>query len=264
MYYGAIGSGKTFLCASYRRVAWFGSTRENGHITIQFMDPSSWYEPDRPPKMYSVSNTAELWAHLKNDIPPKIKAREVMTIVIELTFIAEDYIGSMEKQFEGNGWALYKGLANTMRALDDYGRRMGVQIAYNALAADAQDMSKTPSGILLPGKAIARELPALTDVCGYMRQDEEGDRLLHLQTYGPFPARHRFGKLLPPMIRNPTYRIIEKLLQGKAECDDKGNVTIKEEKKVVAVSAPKTLPTLGKPSSVSVSSNTSNTGNKNK
>jgi len=106
---------------------------------------------------------------------------------------------------------------------------MGVRLAYNSLAVDPGDAAtKSPGGLQIAGKAIARKLPAGTDMTGFLRTEDRGnnqiDRVLHMSNYGAYPAGHRYGKRLPPVVRNPTFRKLEDLLAERAYVDDNANI----------------------------------------
>jgi hypothetical protein len=229
--YGAYGAGKTDFCATFPRVAWFGSAREGGAETIRWMDKSRWYEPNTPPEVYAVSNPAEFMQHLNVDVMPRVQKGAIKTIVLELSFYSDDMIRSMPK--EADSWTKYGDLEKHIINMDEKWKRIpGLRIVYNALA-EVQPDDKKPAGPLMAGKALSKKLPAICDAIGYLRTETGADgvdRFLHFQAYGNFPARHRYGAKLPPFIKNPTYRQIEALLNNRAKCDENGIVTIETQR----------------------------------
>lgn len=225
--YGASGAGKTDFCATYPKVAWFGSAREGGAETIRWMDRSRWYEPNVAPMIFVVSNIGELMQHLTNDVMPLVFKGVVKTIALELSFYTDDVIRASGDDV--NGWEKYGALEKHVINRDEAWKKIpGLRIVYNALA-DVQQDDKKPSGPLMAGRALSRKVPAMCDMIGYLATEEVGgqtDRLLHLAPYSNYPARHRYGNKLPAKVRNPTYRQLEALLNGKASCDDRGVVTM--------------------------------------
>ncbi len=229
--YGVSRAGKTILNASMPRPAIFASEREGGYKSVQTMDRSLWYEPDMKPIIYTISSIKEMLPYFK-EVEEHTKKGRIKTIVVELSFYSEDIIRSMTSAEEKNGWAKYKLLDDHIQWLDATAKRLGVRIAYNALAADPGDLTtKAPAGIYVAGKALARKLPAATDLTGYLRTEDIGariDRILHLTPYGAYPAGHRYGAKLPPFVRNATYRKLEDLIMGRATVDEYGNVVYGE------------------------------------
>jgi hypothetical protein len=52
--------------------------------------------------------------------------------------------------------------------------------------------------------------------------DNQTVRVLHLTAYGQFPAGHRYGSRFPPMIRNPSFRLLEDVFAGRVTLDGEG------------------------------------------
>ena len=238
--YGAYGAGKTDFCSTYPKVAWIGSNREGGAETMRWMDRSRWYEPNVAPDVYAVENMAQMLTHLNKDIMPKVQEGRIKTIVLELSFYTDDLIRSAPEG--AMGWTIYGDLEKHIIGKDEQWKRIpGLRIVYNAFANPEPD-DKKPAGPLMAGKALARKLPAICDMIGYLRTEEVSggqiDRILHLQPYSNFPARHRYGTRLPPFVRNPTYRMLEDLINGRAVADASGVVSPK------ALPAVPGLPTL--------------------
>lgn len=233
--YGVSRVGKTVLNASFPRPAIFTSRREGGYLSVQTMDRALWHEYDVEPLTFPVSNIKETMPYFR-EVEALIKSDRVRTIVFELSFYSDDVIRSVEKASEGgkqDGWAKYRLLDDHIQWLDAAAKRLGVRIAYNAIAADPGDLaSKAPAGIQVAGKALARKLPATTDLTGYLRTEDRGnnqiDRVLHLVAYGAYPAGHRYGSRLPVVVRNPTYRRLKDLFDGRARAEDDGSVVYDE------------------------------------
>lgn len=238
--YGASRAGKTDYCASYPQPAMLCSRREKGYVTVQFMDRARWYDPKVAPQVYAVDEITDIMGHLTKDILPQVAAGRIKTVCIELTFHADDVLRAVDD--EKNPWAKYAQLETHVHNLDRYVKKVpGARVVYNTLALP-EDAAKGTSGCLIPGKALAKKLPALCDLSGYLVAEDRGDhvdRVLHLTTYGNYPAGHRYGKHLPDKVRNPCYRDLEDLLAGRAKVDEDGNV-VREAPKTIG------LPPLGK------------------
>lgn len=228
LWYGMYRAGKTRFCATFPRVAWFGSEREGGFETIRWMPPTDFYEPAYPPMTFGVNNPAEMLRDLNTIVMPLVQKGRIRTIVMELSFYSDDMI--RERTLGGdNTWAKYGDLEAHVIHVDAMLKKVpGVRVAYNALAG-SEDDKKKPGNVVIAGKALSRKMPALCDMIGYMRQEETDgkvDHLIHTTAFGNFPAGHRYGDRLPPLLRNPTFRTLEALLTGKATCDALGNITM--------------------------------------
>src|SRR6266850_810546 len=148
LWYGPYRSGKSHLCATFPRVAWFGAPREEGYITIQNMDPQNWYEPSRPPELYTVTSREELIGHLNKDVLPKVTRGEIQTIVFELSIYSDDLIRARAHE---NSWHKYQDLEAHLIHWDEAFKKVpNLRICYNALAASEDDPHK-PGGILMAG-----------------------------------------------------------------------------------------------------------------
>jgi hypothetical protein len=243
--FGASGAGKTVLASTFPAPAVICSKREGGYESIRYMDRSLWYEPNIPPQVYTVNSMVECLGHLHKDILPQVPGGKVKTIVIELTFYADDVFRNLPLD-EKNGWAKYQALESHVQWLDiEIKKYPALRLCYTALAAAADD-AKTPGGIILPGKAVAKKIPAVCNLTGYLRAEEVGknvDRVLHLSAYGSYSPRHRYGTSLPAFVRNPTFRLLEDLIAKRVQLDSNGYV-IKNEKKSGAVGSLVSLPAL--------------------
>lgn len=240
--YGPIRSGKTHFAATFPRVAWVGSQREGGWKTILNQDPSSFYEKNRRPLLFAVSDMNDLANHLRNDIMPRVNAGEVQTICLELTFYADDVIMSCKGgQYDTNKFLKWDTLLEHIVNLDKACKQIPqLRIHYNAIARPTVN-EKHPSGMLIPGQA-ADKIPAMADLIGYLRADDTGgtlQRYLHLNPYGTFPAGHRYGNKLPAFLKNPTFRAIEGLLDGSLVIDAEGNAAPHDKPKAKVVGLPK-------------------------
>lgn len=242
--YGASRSGKTHFCATFPQVAMLCSRREKGYVTVQYMDHAQWYDPKIAPQVYVVDEIGDLMGHLYKDIMPQFQAGKLKTVCIELTFHADDVLRSIDD--EKNPWAKYANLETHVHNVDKLVKKIpGARVVYNTLALP-DDAAKGTSGVLIPGKALAKKLPALCDLAGYMQAEDCGDhvdRVLHLAAFGNFAPGHRYGTRLPAFIRNATYRDLDDLLHNRARVQEDGTVTREAAK---LVSLPAGLPPLGK------------------
>ena len=226
MTYGVSRVGKTTLASTFPAPAIFASMREGGYRSVQTMDRAMWYDPKVKPLIFAVSNMKEAMGYFK-EVEVLIRSGRVKTIVLELSFYSDDVI---KTTITKDSWAKYRILDDHIMWIDAAAKKLGVRIAYNALAADASGdaAAKSPAGIQVAGKSLARKLPAATDLTAYLRTEDKGnnqiDRILHLLPYGSYPAGHRYGARLPTIVRNPTYRKLEDLILGRAHADDLGNV----------------------------------------
>jgi hypothetical protein len=201
--------------------------REEGYVTIQTIDKKYLYEPNVPIQAFGVSTMHELMEDFNKYVLPQIKRGTIKTVVVELTYYTNDVIDSAPS--DANGWVKYMALGNHIKSLEKIIKGFpGCRLVYNALAAPEKEVDKAPTGIMTAGKAISKVVPAATSLMGYLRTEDMGngvvDRILHLTTYGPYLAGHRFGSKLPPFVRNPTYRALAQLLSGEMVADADGNV----------------------------------------
>jgi len=237
--YGPSRAGKTVFDATFPRPAIFCSAREGGYISVQTMDRDLWYEANRKPIIYAVNGIAETAPYFK-EVEAGVRKGQIKTIVIELTFYSQDVIRAAKKTTDDQ-WAVYRLLDEHIQWLDKAAKALGVRVAYNSLAADGDTATKVPGGLLLPGKAVAKSLPASTDLTGYLHAEERAnnkiDRVLHLAPHGVFPAGHRYGDKLPNIVRNPTFRKLEDLITGRAFADAEGNVLYGEAAKAARATA---------------------------
>ncbi len=229
--FGPSGAGKTFFCASFPRVVMLGSRREEGLETVEWMDPACWYEKNRRPLCYPVENITDLMMRLHKDVIPLVHKGEIRTICIELTFHADDAMRTMPVD-DKNGWAKYANLEQHIVNVDELVKKVpGLRVVYNTLALP-EESAKGTSGVLIPGKALARKIPAMVSLTGYLHAEQGTDgteRVLELTAFGNYSPRHRYGDKLPPRVRwrgaACGYRDLEDLLLGKAAVDGDGCVT---------------------------------------
>ncbi|MDP3768457.1 MAG: hypothetical protein Q8S13_10620 [Dehalococcoidia bacterium] len=219
---GETRSGKTTLVATFPAVYWIGSAREDGAEAIRWMDRSLWYERNRPPIARAVSTIAEVNAYL-NEAVALVERRQVRTIALELSFYSDDVI----RNSEGDTRAKYGTLEQHITLLDMRLKQIpGALIAYNALPDRRNPEVTLP---LVAGRAVGPRLPASVSVYAYLRTEEVGgrtERVLHFAPHGTVACGHRFGDRLPPILRNPTYRIIEDVIAGRLAVDTAGNAVL--------------------------------------
>jgi hypothetical protein len=248
IHYGLTRSGKTRFLATFPRPAIITSKREAGAVTIDCMDRNCWYEPEIEPEVYEVSSVPETMQHLTRDIMPKVQRGLIKTIGIELGIYSDDVIKSAPI-VDGNAWAKYALLeAHIIDHLDKWIKTatMGVRLAYNALAKPPDKIGDT-GGLDVPGKAVAKKLPPLCEVIGYMHAEageKETEYVIHYSPCGPYIAGHRYGDRLPRFVKNVTFRDIENLLLGRAEASEDGTIVSKSPAQLTALTGGK-LPPLG-------------------
>lgn len=232
---GPSGAGKTFLCASWPRPAWFGAFREGGYETLKYMPTSALYEPDRRPLAYAVKTWVELRKALNDEVWPLVARGEVRTLIVELSFIADDFIAAAKLTSGANNWQPYMDLANAMTFLDTEAKGKGVNVVYNAI-------DDGHGGILMPGTAVAKRQPAMCDLTGYLHAVAYDRRILEMAPFEENSPRHRFCDRMPPKIVNPTYRKLVGLLAKALVADIDGNVMTPEEAQARGVVLAGTVP----------------------
>jgi hypothetical protein len=176
------------------------------------------FEPGRRPIPYACTTWAEMVAHLNTEVWALAARGEVQTLVVELSFLAEDLVDAFRPNAGKNGWQPFMDLANAMKFLDTMAKAKGVNVVYNAI-------DDGEGGILMPGNATARKQPALCDLTGYLQNVSRAERVLHLEPFEKNTPRHRFFDRLPGKVVNPTYRKLLGLLRGELIADANGNVT---------------------------------------
>lgn len=238
--YGPSGAGKTAFCASYPRVAMISSRREGGLETVDYMDPIMFYDSKVKPLKFEVDDIGSMMFTLHTKVMPLVVKGVVRTICIELTFHADDAMRKMPAS--GNGWAKYANLEEHVVKLDELIKRMpGVRLVYNTLNAP-EDKAKETSGVLIPGRALARKIPAMVNLTGFLRPEEGDDvteRVLHLTAYGNYSPRHRYGNRLPRFVRwkapSCCFRDLEDLLAGRTRTNEEGLIERVEAPAVVGL-----------------------------
>jgi hypothetical protein len=229
--YGDSGAGKTRLVAGCPKAAWIGSHREDGWQTIAAMPSYAFYD-GTPPRVFPVKTIEEAWRDIDRVILPAVRAGKIKTVIAELTIHADDVMRLMDVD-ERNGWARYRGLEDYVQRLDlTFKHLPGVRVVYNTLALP-EDKAGGTSGVLMPGKALARKIPAMCSVTAYMRQERTNDgvdHVLHFAAYGNFSPRHRYSDRLPEVVRWRRservcqFRDLEDIYYGRAQVDTDGYV----------------------------------------
>lgn len=220
MGYGPSGSGKTHFLATFPRPYILADAVEGGWKTVKWMDRSLWYEPDVEPEVWPIKSPEDVVEHLKLlNIRVRNKPGDILTLGVDsLTFIADLYYARIKKLIEGqakenksgkvNKFEVWEQLAGYLRNIMEQAHAIpGINVVWLALEREPAE-SGQDGGISLGGQ-MKGKLPAAVDIWGYMRAVAAGDDLkheMHLRRFGAFPARHRFGTLLPPFIVEPTYR----------------------------------------------------------
>lgn len=245
--YGPSRAGKTHLCGTFPQPAILAAKREGGWETLVHMDRSKWYDPKVKPVVFTVNSIEEMMGHLNKDVIPAVTRGTLKTIVIELTFYADDGMRAMD--VGNNGYAKYEGIFEHVLLIDNLIKSVpGARAVYTALA-QTEDKAKDANGVMLPGKQLAKKLPALTDLVGYMHVEEVGDRhdrVLELIPYGDYTAGHRYGSKLPHRVRDATFRHLEDLINGRAEVDSDGFVVYSTNKTISIAQGKNSLPPLSK------------------
>lgn len=214
---GASRSGKTHFAATFPRPVFISDLTEGGHMTIKHMMADDFYEPDRPPRVFGVTDAKEMMetvTHVEELF--KQNPDEIQTLVLDsLTFYAEMMFSDLEAA-SGNRdkRQLYGDLASHLRYLMIRLHKLPVNIVWLALAKEGGE-DHALGGISIPGQT-ATKAPARCDIWAYIEQIEKRKERIfrtHFQTYAGFKAGHRFGDLLPPMMEDANYRSLEQALE---------------------------------------------------
>lgn len=234
MSYGGSRSGKTHWAASFPRPLFLSDATEGGWVTIENMDPDSFFEPGRPPLVWAVESIADM-EMAKSKIDPLIKSGDVKTIVVDsLTFYSDlmlaILIGMQGAKVDNR--QVYGILNNKLRELRVDLHKKNVNVVWLALEKKPDPDNIGGGGTpLIPGQQ-ADKFYAGCDFIFYHRQidDQQGQRWqLHTRKYGPYIAGGRDGGRLPPVIEFPTYPILIEMLKGASLGAIDGEQVVDEE-----------------------------------
>lgn len=213
---GASRSGKTHFAATFPRPVFISDLTEGGHQTIKHMFPDDFYEPERVPRVFGVTNAKEMMETVTHvEEMYKQNPDEIGTLVIDsLTFYAEMMFSDLEVAGGSRDKRqLYGDLAAHLRYLMIRVHKLPINIVWLALAKEGGE-DHALGGISIPGQT-ATKAPARCDIWAYIEQVEKRKQRLfrtHFQTYAGFKAGHRFGDLLPAMMEGANYRSLEEAL----------------------------------------------------
>lgn len=214
--YGATRSGKTKFAGSWPRPLFLSDVTESGWVTLQTMDRSGFYEPDRDPIVWGIETISDM-AEASAKMDPLIAKGEVRTIVIDsLTFYADLYFNHLLALMGSrpDNRRAYGDLNNHLRDLRVRMHQKQVNVLW--LALDKQPDSENPiGGPMIPGQQ-ASKFAAGCDFILYHRQVQEGKEStrweVRTKKFGPYVAGGRDGGVLPdPM--EPDYRMLIGALQ---------------------------------------------------
>jgi hypothetical protein len=226
--YGASRSGKTEFAATFPRPLFLSDSTESGWETMRYMDPNKFYEPGHetpsggPCEVWPISNAADMMESLAKieEIVPKNPNRWWTLVIDSLTFYADCYYAALEQNaYKKSGGKpidprrLYGDLGSHLRYQMIRVHNLPFNIVWTCLNKESNDEGKN-AGILLPGQN-AQKTPARCDALFYHRQYRSGaDTIweMHTQPYGEFTAGGRGMGVLPNVIENPTYRMLEEKL----------------------------------------------------
>jgi hypothetical protein len=224
--YGTTGAGKTEFAATWPNPVFFSAAAENGHKTVQYMDPSKWYDPKWPllEKIYPVKSVDDF----KLIVPiakEEIKKGAKTLVYDSATFLVNMLVNGINQR----GFDLWGEVLAKMTALRTESHSLGVHVVWTS----AVDLAT--KNLEIQGQT-AVALPHCCDLLLYHTAEEDPTtkKTLFRAWTSPkagFPARHRFGnKILSPLgrlepapdgngrilIPEVSYRAIETALRASA------------------------------------------------
>lgn len=218
--YGDTRSGKTRWAATAPRPLFLSDVTESGWTTMQYMDPSLFYEPGRPPIVWGIETMTDM-AQAYERVKPLIARGDVKTIVIDsLTFYADLYLNALfnAQGAKRDARSAYGDLGLHMRDLRVRWHSLPVNIIWLCLAKHPDDSDKS-GGPLIPGQQ-ATKFAAGCDNSFYFRSvAEQGGIRWEIRTkkYGGYFAGGREEGLLPDPLPDHTFRAFEDLvMEGRA------------------------------------------------
>lgn len=156
--YGHMRSGKTRFAASWPRPLFLADATEGGWTTIQNMDRSALFEPDRFPIVCPIEKIGDMMEAIR-DVQPMIQDGRVKTIVIDsLTFYADLYLNTMASLYSGKSVdlrQLYASLGSHLRQLRIDIHALRVNVVWLCLAKEPNEETPT-GGPLLPGQNASK------------------------------------------------------------------------------------------------------------
>lgn len=225
MLYGPSGSGKTYAASSFPRPRFLSDATEQGWDTIQAVaheHPDWLYDLNWKPEIRKISSMRDMYEEL--ELADKDgKAGLIHTLVIDsLTFYGNACLSVFQKEITANAKAgvdnrqVYGKLAEHLRNImtKAHGLANGrLNVVWLALNKEP-DTENGDGGIFIAGQTKTVS-PAACSLWLYLHCFKKGDEFVYearTRKFGCYPARGRFGDLLPDPIPNANYKEIEAAL----------------------------------------------------
>ena len=216
--YGGPRSGKTRFASSFPRPAFLSDASEGGWTTMEHLDDSHFYEPNRPPEVYKINQAQDVMVTLKK-LEPRIAAGEICTLVFDsLTFYADAFLNYLYKMAPIgkpiDTRELYGKLAKHLMEIRIQVHSLKCNVIWLCLVKET-DETHPEAGPMITGQS-AQKFPAGCDLITYQRVFEEKDEQgpysqyeIRTAPWGKYMAGGRFeGKLPDPLPDPPSYRTL--------------------------------------------------------
>ena len=233
---GGSRTGKTHFLATWPRAVILADASEGGWTTIQHMPDESFYELGRLPEVYKIE-TIDDFMEAVTYLEQNAASEQIATVGIDsLTFYGDMALNVFESECK-DGRQAYGKLGTHLRALMLRVHRLPFNVVWTALTKEGEDGQL--GGIAVAGQTASRA-PARCDLWLYLNRGAV-EYEAHTQNFGGYKAGHRFGTLLPPMLKQPTYKQLEKYLQLQPWTDRWAAKPAKKQKRPAKV-APSMVP----------------------
>lgn len=223
--YGRTRCGKTRFAATWPRPLFIADASERGWVTIESMPSDDYYEADRPPLVWPVSDALQM-AEALRDARPLVDRGEVFSVITDsLTFYLESFFTWLKGRTAAanpgqtiDTRALYGALAEHAKVTRQNLHKWPCNVGWLALA-QPPDSDSPIGGPAIIGKAREQH-PAACDFIFYHRSypaaDPETGEVntyyeMHTQSFDRYLAGGRDSGMLPASMFNPTYRDIAQL-----------------------------------------------------
>jgi hypothetical protein len=215
--YGSPRSGKTRFAASFPRPAFLSDASEGGWTTMEHLDDSFFYEPDRPPEVFKINLAQDVMITLQR-LAPRIASGEICTVVFDsLTFYSDAFLNHLYKMAPVgkpiNKFEIYGGLGKHLNDLRIQVHQLQCNIVWICLARHPE--ADSPTGKPLLTGQSAEKFPAGCDLISYQRVFEEKDEQgpysqyeIRTAPWGNYMAGGRFEGKLPDPLPEAHYRCL--------------------------------------------------------
>lgn len=221
--YGDTRSGKTRWAASAPRPLFLSDVTESGWTTIQYMDPTLFYEADRPPIVWGIESMTDM-AQAYERVKPLIARGDVKTVVIDsLTFYADLFLNGLfnAQGAKRDARAAYGDLGLHLRDLRVRWHGLPVNIIWLCLAKHPNDDDKA-GGPLIPGQQATKFAAGCDNSLYFRSTAEHGGVRWEIRTkkFGFYFAGGREEGLLPDPLPEPSFRSFEEHVVGSLPVSD--------------------------------------------